>query len=90
MIRTAPTATTSRCWRSLVERSLCHAEKLNRAAAASEGKLRVIRTPAELDALLAERARGATSIGAMLSIEGLQNLEASSRTSTGSTPQASA
>ncbi len=64
-----------RTWRSLLERSLWHAEKLNRAAAASEGRLRVIRTPAELDALLAERARGAKPVGAVLSVEGLQNLE---------------
>jgi membrane dipeptidase len=64
-----------RTWNSLLERSLWHAAKLNRAAAASDGRLRVIRTPGELDALLAARARGAKTVGSMLSIEGLQNLE---------------
>ncbi len=41
----------------------------------SNGKLRVIHTPAELDQLLADRARGKTVVGGMLSIEGLQDLE---------------
>lgn len=64
-----------RTWSSLLERSLWHAEKLNRAAAASDGALRVIRTPAELDALLAARAKGSKVVGGLLSIEGLQNME---------------
>lgn len=64
-----------RTWGSLLERSLWHATKLERAAAASDGKLRVIRTPAELDRLLADRAAGRRVVGGMLSIEGLQNLE---------------
>ncbi|WP_137863742.1 MULTISPECIES: dipeptidase [unclassified Sphingomonas] len=62
-------------WTSLLERSLFHARKLDRAAAGSNGKLRVIHTPAELDQLLADRARGKTVVGGMLSIEGLQDLE---------------
>ena len=62
-------------WSSLLERSLFHARKLDRAAAGSDGKLRVIRTPAELDALLAERAKGQKTVGGMLSIEGLQDIE---------------
>lgn len=64
-----------RTWSSLLERSLFHAQKLERAAAASGGKLRVIRTTADLDALLAERARGARTVGGLLSIEGLQNMQ---------------
>lgn len=64
-----------RTWRSLLERSLWHAEKLERAAADSNGQLRVIRTPADLDRLLADRARGQRVVGGMLSIEGLQDLE---------------
>lgn len=64
-----------RTWRSLLERSLWHAEKLARAAADSNGQLRVIRTPAEIDRLLADRARGQRVVGGMLSIEGLQDLE---------------
>lgn len=64
-----------RTWNSLLERSLFHAQKLDRAAAASDGRLRVIRTPAELDALLAARAAGQKTVGGLLSIEGLQNME---------------
>jgi membrane dipeptidase len=62
-------------WTSLLDRSLFHARKLDRAAAGSNGKLRVIRTPAELDLLLADRAAGKKVVGGMLSIEGLQDLE---------------
>ncbi len=64
-----------RTWGSLLQRSLWHAQKLERAAAGSGGQLRVIRTPAELDRLLADRARGAKVVGGMLSIEGLQDME---------------
>ncbi|WP_448663067.1 dipeptidase [Sphingomonas sp. CJ20] len=64
-----------RTWTSLLQRSLWHAQKLERAAADSGGQLRVIRTPADLDRLLADRARGAKVVGGMLSIEGLQDLE---------------
>ncbi|KRC80949.1 dipeptidase [Sphingomonas sp. Root241] len=64
-----------RTWNSLLQRSLWHAEKLDRAAAGSDGKLRVIRTPAELDRLLADRAAGRKVVGGMLSIEGLQDME---------------
>ena len=64
-----------RTWGSLLQRSLWHAEKLARAAEGSGGRLRVIRTPAELDRLLADRARGNKVVGGMLSIEGLQDLE---------------
>jgi len=64
-----------RTWGSLLQRSLWHAEKLARAAAGSDGRLRVIRTPAELDRLLADRAGGAKVVGGILSIEGLQDLE---------------
>lgn len=64
-----------RTWSSLLERSLFHAQKLDRAAAASGGKLRVIRTTADLDALLAERALGSKTVGGLLSIEGLQNMQ---------------
>lgn len=66
-----------RTWTSLFERSLWHVEKLDRAAAASRGRLRVIRSPAEFDRLFADRAAGQRVVGAMLSIEGLQDLEGS-------------
>ena len=64
-----------RTWNSLLQRSLWHATKLDRFAAASNGALRVIRSPGDLDALLAERRKGARIAGGMLSIEGLQDIE---------------
>ncbi|QLC23333.1 peptidase M19 [Parasphingopyxis sp. CP4] len=64
-----------RTWTSLVERSLYHAEKMEYAEANSEGALRIVRSRADIDALLADRQRGDPVIGAMLSIEGLHNLE---------------
>jgi microsomal dipeptidase-like Zn-dependent dipeptidase len=65
-----------RTWRSLLERSLWHSQKLDRAAAASQGRLKKVGTAAGLDALLAERAgAGVKPVGAMLTIEGLHDLE---------------
>lgn len=64
-----------RTWNSLLERSLWHAEKLDRAVIASEGLLWRIRTPADLDRLLADRAEGRPVTGALLSTEGAHNLE---------------
>ena len=64
-----------RTWTSLVERSLYHAEKLEDAEANSDGALRIVRSRADIDALLADRQRGDNVTGAMLSIEGLHNLE---------------
>ncbi|MFN7028887.1 MAG: dipeptidase [Sphingopyxis sp.] len=65
-----------RTWNSLLERSLWHAEKLHRAVAASDGKLRAVATAADLDALLAARRGKPLTTGALLSIEGLHPLEA--------------
>lgn len=64
-----------RTWGSLLERSLFHADKLRAAEAGSAGALRVIDSPAALDGLLADRRRGVRVTGALLSIEGLHNLE---------------
>ena len=64
-----------RTWNSLLQRSLWHAEKLHDFAARSDGKLRVVTTPSDIDRLLEDRKSGATVVGGMLSIEGLQNLE---------------
>ena len=64
-----------RTWGSLLQRSLWHAQKLDRYAAASNGQLRVIHSSADLDRLLADRAGGKKVVGGMLSIEGLQDLE---------------
>ena len=64
-----------RTWGSLLQRSLYHAEKLEKAAADSDGTLRVIRTRGDLDTLLADREAGQDVTGALFSVEGLQNLE---------------
>lgn len=64
-----------RTWRSLLQRSLFHAEKLERAAADSQGRLRLVRTKSDVDALLADRTAGRRVTGAMFSVEGLHNLE---------------
>jgi microsomal dipeptidase-like Zn-dependent dipeptidase len=62
-------------WDSLLQRSLYHAEKLHDFAAASDGKLRLITSPADIDRLLADRKKGEVVIGGLLSIEGLHDLE---------------
>ncbi|MFO1241249.1 MAG: dipeptidase [Sphingomonadaceae bacterium] len=64
-----------RTWRSILERSLYHASKLQSAADNSGGRLRFIRTSADLAKVLADRARGLQVTGAVFSVEGLQNLE---------------
>ncbi|WP_414899815.1 dipeptidase [Sphingomonas flavalba] len=64
-----------RTWASLLQRSLWHAEKLHRAEAASAGHLRIVASAADLRRLLADRAAGKQVAGALLSIEGLQDLE---------------
>jgi membrane dipeptidase len=62
-------------WGSLVERSLYHAAKLDDAVAQSEAMLVKVTAPKELDGLLARRKIKGNGIDAMLTIEGLQNLE---------------
>lgn len=79
-----------RTWTSLLERSLFHGQKLDQAVARSNGGLRRIATADELDGLLSgrqnklgvQRPEGGLAtpgfvrpVGALLSIEGLQNLE---------------
>ena len=79
-----------RTWSSLLERSLWHAEKLRRAEAASGCELRIIRSAADIDRLLADRvgqggcrhgnspdasSNSVRPVGALLSVEGAQNLE---------------
>lgn len=64
-----------RTWDSLLERSLWHAEKLDRFARADGRKLRTVMRANHIDAVLRVRSRGQKLVGAMLSIEGLQNLE---------------
>jgi microsomal dipeptidase-like Zn-dependent dipeptidase len=64
-----------RTWGSLLERSLWHATKLDRAARESGAMLRQVGNPNQLDELLKLRTQKPKVTGAMLSIEGLQNLE---------------
>ncbi|HEX6375298.1 MAG TPA: dipeptidase [Allosphingosinicella sp.] len=64
-----------RTWTSLLERSLWHGQKLARAEAASHGRLRIVRSGIDVRRLLADRSAGRRVTGALLSIEGLQNLE---------------
>jgi membrane dipeptidase len=64
-----------RTWGSLLERSLWHAAKLDRAVAA-DSSLSKVTKPESVGGLLARRkVKGAMQMGALLSIEGLQNLE---------------
>ncbi len=64
-----------RTWSSLIERSLWHSTKLDRFAERSGGHLRTIRTKGDLESLLAARSAGKRVTGAMLSVEGLQDIE---------------
>ena len=62
-------------WSSLVERSLYHAQKRDVAVARSKGALQAVNTSAQLENLLALRSKESRPVGAMLTIEGLHNLE---------------
>ena len=64
-----------RTWGSLLQRSLWHATKLDRAVAGSQGALAKVSDDGSLGGLLANRAKTGAPVGALLSIEGLQNLE---------------
>jgi membrane dipeptidase len=64
-----------RTWRSLLERSLWHATKLDRAVPTSRNALVKVTSDKSLGDLLARRTIKGNGVGAMLSIEGLQNLE---------------
>jgi membrane dipeptidase len=64
-----------RTWRSLLARSLYHADKLEALEQQAGGRLRVIRWRQELAQLLKDRASGQQVTGAMLSVEGLHDIE---------------
>ena len=64
-----------RTWTSLLERSLWHGQKLDRAVGEAGGKLAKITAPGELDALIAARGKPGGPVGALLTVEGLHNLE---------------
>ncbi|MFZ1741400.1 MAG: dipeptidase [Pontixanthobacter sp.] len=63
-------------WNSLLERSLYHAKKLDDAAAGASGSLvKVASTPDLEKLLLSRRNAKPRTVGALLSIEGLHDLE---------------
>lgn len=64
-----------RTWGSLLERSLWHAEKLARAERGSKGRLRILRSGDDVRRLMVERLAGSETVGALLSVEGLHDLE---------------
>jgi microsomal dipeptidase-like Zn-dependent dipeptidase len=64
-----------RTWNSILERALYQAEKLQDFEARSEGRLRIIRSQADLEAVLEARANGASVVGAIYGIEGGHPLE---------------
>ena len=64
-----------RTWDSLLERSLWHAQKLDRAVEQERGLIFQIHGPEDIRGLLNWRAQGRSGVGALLSIEGLHNLE---------------
>ncbi|GLT07794.1 dipeptidase [Sulfitobacter porphyrae] len=64
-----------RTWNSLLERALYQAEKLEAVEAAMPDQFRIIRTRADLDSLLADRAAGRQVVGGILGIEGAHPLE---------------
>ena len=62
-------------WKSRRERALYLAQRLRETAARSADKLVLVRSRADLDALLAQRRAGSQAVGAMLGLEGSQALE---------------
>jgi membrane dipeptidase len=64
-----------RTWTSLRERALYHAEKLGDAEQDSDGTLRIVRSAADLERLMSDRADGEDVTGGLLALEGLQALE---------------
>jgi len=64
-----------RTWNSLYHRALYQAERLHDAQAKSEKRLRIIRSEADLDALMALKLAGEPVVGGILGIEGAHPLE---------------
>lgn len=64
-----------RTWGSLLERSLYHAQKLDRAVEDERDALFQIHGAEDVDRLLRRRAGGRDAVGALFSAEGLQSLE---------------
>lgn len=64
-----------RTWTSLAERALYQAERLERSTISSQGRVRFVKTRADLEAVLDARASGDKVIGALFGIEGGHPLE---------------
>lgn len=64
-----------RTWFSLYERMAWHGERLEKVAERSNGQLRLIRAPSDLDELFVARASDGRVTGALFSAEGLHSLE---------------
>ncbi len=64
-----------RTWRSILQRALYQAEKLKKFEARSDGRLKIIRSRADLEAVLERRAAGERLVGGILGIEGVHPLE---------------
>ncbi|MBE1282580.1 MAG: amidohydrolase family protein [Rhodobacteraceae bacterium] len=64
-----------RAWSSLYERALFQAKKLHDFEAWSNGQLKIIRTAADLEAVLAAKQAGEPIVGGILGIEGAHPLE---------------
>ena len=62
-------------WTSLLARSLYHAAKLDHSVWLSEERMLKVTDPPSLDRLLGKHATAGGPVGAMLSIEGLHDLE---------------
>jgi len=64
-----------RTWTSLFERAVYQAQRLQQFEAAAPDELRILRSSSDLEALLAQRASGASLVGGLLATEGLHPLE---------------
>lgn len=64
-----------RTWNSLLQRSLYHADKHDRAVAGSDGGLLPIQTASDVNGLMERRSEKDDPIGVLFSAEGLQSLE---------------
>jgi microsomal dipeptidase-like Zn-dependent dipeptidase len=64
-----------RTWGSLFERAIYQAEKLHDFEARSNGQLRIVKSEADLDALIERKLSGEAVVGGILGIEGAHPLE---------------
>lgn len=62
-------------WASIQARALHQAAQMKQAVAASDGQLKLILTAKDVRDLVAERAKGAQTIGALLALEGAHPME---------------